>query len=166
MTTKEQVAYLGFDCSSKAIHGVVMDEEFNIQFQKKWGSKEKTFEKRFMEFSVNFWRDLSKIYIRSSANEKVYVAIEQAIFIQNPKTTVEIANVIGCVRTVCLVNGFEVEVVDNRKWKKDILGNGNAKKTDIMEYSIEKWGDVFPEQDFADAACIAAWKVKERLNGK
>ena len=103
--------------------------------------------------------------IRSSENEKVYVAIEQAIFIQNPKTTVEIANVIGCVRTACLVNGFDVEVVDNRKWKKEIIGNGNAKKTDIMEYAIEKWGEEFPEQDFADATCIAAWKVKERLNG-
>ena len=35
-----------------------------------------------------------------------------------------------------------------------------------MEYAIEKWGEEFPEQDFADATCIAAWKVKERLNGK
>ena len=166
MKTKEQTAYLGFDCSSKAIHCAVLDGDYNLITQKKWSSKEKTFEKRFMEFAVNFWHDLSKIYIRSSENEKVYVAIEQAIFIQNPKTTVEIANVIGCVRTACLVNGFDVEVVDNRKWKKEIIGNGNAKKTDIMEYAIEKWGEEFPEQDFADATCIAAWKVKERLNGK
>ena len=94
------------------------------------------------------------------------MAIEQAIFIQNPKTTVEIANVIGCVRTISNIRGYDVVMVDNRRWKKDVLGKGNAAKPDIMEYAIEKWGKVFPEQDFADAACIAAWKVKERSNGE
>ena len=162
----EQTVYLGFDCSSKAIHCVALDDEYNIITQKKWGSAYKTFEDRFNEITKNFWKDLSKIYISKSKNEKVYVAIEQAIFIQNPKTTVEIANVIGCVRTISNIRDYNVVMVDNRRWKKDVLGKGNAKKSDIMEYAIEKWGDVFPEQDFADAACIAAWKVKERSNGE
>ena len=156
-----ETAYLGFDCSSKAIHCVVLDGEYNIITQKKWASKEKTFEKRFPLFARSFWADLSKIYI--SKNETVKVAIEQAIFIQNPKTTVEIANVIGCVRTACYIRNYETVVVDNRKWKKEIIGNGNAKKADILAHAIDKWGDVFPEQDFADAACIAAWRVKEEL---
>ena len=158
-----ETAYVGFDCSSKAIHCVVMDSDFNIVVQKKWGSLEKTFEKRFPEFATNFYKDLSKIIVNRK-EEKVLVAIEQAIFIQNPKTTVEIANVIGCVRTICYVRGYDTLVVDNRRWKKIVLGNGNAKKTDIMAHAVEKWGDVFKEQDFADAACIAAWRVKEELN--
>lgn len=165
MTKNNNEIYLGFDCSSKAIHCVALDDELNIIVQKKWGSTEKIFEKRFQEFAVSFWHDLSKIYISEKKEEKVFVAIEQAIFIQNPKTTVEIANVIGCVRTACFIHAFDVDVVDNRRWKKEILGNGNAKKSDIMAYAIEKWGDIFEEQDFADAACIAEWKVKERLNG-
>ena len=45
MTTEEQVIYLGFDCSSKAIHCVALDKDFKIITQKKWESKEKTFEK-------------------------------------------------------------------------------------------------------------------------
>ena len=159
----DSVAYLGFDCSSKAIHCVVLDSEYNIITQKKWSNKEKKFEERFPLFAKSFWDTLSKIYI--SENETVKVAIEQAIFIQNPKTTVEIANVIGCVRTVCYIRGYDVCVVDNRRWKKGILGNGNAKKTDILVHAIEKWGDVFEEQDFADAACIAAWRVKEDISG-
>ena len=114
---------------------------------------------------MSFWKDMSKIFIGDSGKEKVVVAIEQAIFIQNPKTTVEIANVIGCVRMACYMRSFDVVMVDNRKWKKEILGRGNAKKQEIMEYAVERWGKVFPEQDFADAACIAAWAVKERLNG-
>ena len=157
------IAYVGFDCSSKAIHGVVMDENSNIIAQHKWASKEKTFEKRFPEFATNFCKDLSKI-ILNPKREKVEVAIEQAVFIQNPRTTVEIANVIGCVRTACYLQDFNVKVVDNTKWKKEILGKGNAKKPEIMAYAKEKWGDIFPEQDFADAACIAAWAVKEDLN--
>ena len=159
-----ETAYVGFDCSSKAIHCVVMDSDFNIVVQKKWGSLEKTFEKRFPEFATNFYHDLSKII--TTKTEKVAVAIEQAIFIQNPKTTVEIANVIGCVRTACYLRRFDVMVVDNRKWKKDVLGKGNAKKPEIMAHAVEKWGEVFEEQDFADAACIAAWRVKEELDGK
>ena len=158
-----EVAYVGFDCSSKAIHCVVMDSDYNIITQKKWSSVEKTFEKRFPEFATNFHQDLSKIIVNPE-KEKVLVAIEQAIFIQNPKTTVEIANVIGCVRTICYIRGHNVRVVDNRRWKKEILGNGNAKKTDIMAHAVDKWGEVFEEQDFADAACIAAWRVKEELN--
>ena len=31
-----------------------------------------------------------------------------------------------------------------------------------MKYAIEKWGDNFPEQDYADAICIALWN-KRRL---
>ena len=157
------IAYVGFDCPSKAIHGVVMDNEFNIIAQHKWASKEKTFEKRFPEFATNFCNDLSKI-ILNPKTEKACVAIEQAVFIQNPRTTVEIANVIGCVRTACYLRGFDVKVVDNTKWKKAVLGKGNSKKSDIMTYAKEKWGDIFPEQDFADAACIAAWAVKEDWN--
>ena len=157
------IAYVGFDCSSKAIHGVVMDKDYNIVAQHKWASKEKTFEKRFPEFATNFCNDLSKI-ILNPKTEKVNIAIEQAVFIQNPRTTVEIANVIGCVRTACYLRSFNVKVVDNTKWKKDVLGKGNAKKSDIMAHAKEKWGDIFPEQDFADAACIAAWAVKEDLN--
>ena len=129
-------AYVGFDCSSKAIHGVVMDENYNIIAQKKWASKEKTFEERFPEFATNFCNDLSKI-ILNPKTEKVNIAIEQAVFIQNPRTTVEIANVIGCVRTACYLRSFNVRVVDNTKWKKDVLGKGNAKKSDIMAHAKE-----------------------------
>ena len=54
------IAYVGFDCSSKAIHCVVLDSEYNLITKKKWASKEKTFEERFKEFSMSFWADLSK----------------------------------------------------------------------------------------------------------
>jgi len=30
-----------------------------------------------------------------------------------------------------------------------------------MQYAVDKWGDVFTEQDYADAACIALHAQKE-----
>jgi len=159
-----EVAYVGFDCSSKAIHCVVLDSEYRLITKKKWSSKAKTFDERFKEFSVSFWDDLSKIYITDTEKTQVKVAIEQAILIQNPKTTIEIANVIGCVRAGCHRNNYDVIVVDNRRWKKVVIGNGNANKADILSHAQDVWGDVFEEQDFADAACIAAWRIKEALS--
>ena len=60
---------------------------------------------------------------------------------------------------------IKCDYVDNTKWKKDIVGKGNASKKEIKEYAIEKWGEIFPEQDFADAACIALWAKQEERNG-
>ena len=159
-----EIAYVGFDCSSKAIHCVVLDSEYKLITKKKWASSKKTFEERFHEFSMSFWADLSKIYITDTGEEQVKVAIEQAILIQNPKTTIEIAIVIGCVRAGCHRNNYNVIVVDNRRWKKSVIGNGNASKADILSHAQDVWGDVFEEQDFADAACIAAWRLKEDLS--
>ena len=51
--------------------------------------------------------------------------------------------------------GIEAIRVDNKHWKKEVISKGNASKTEIKNYAIDKWGDIFPEQDYADAACIA-----------
>ena len=51
--------YLGLDCSTKAIHGVWLDEEGNILDQRKWASKDKKLDTRFVEILSDFDRDLS-----------------------------------------------------------------------------------------------------------
>ena len=66
-----------------------------------------------------------------------------------------------------LVNNFKIGLEDidtsfvpHGTWKKATVGKGNAKKEDIMKYATEKWGDRFPEQDYADAACLALWNKR------
>ena len=140
--------YLGLDCSTLAIHGTILDNEEQIVSIHKWGSKKKTFGERFPEILVDFSKDLSKIKVTKSF-------IEAAIFIQNPKTTIAIAHVVGAVWFALIKEGIDTVIVDNRQWKKNILDKGNASKIDIKKFAIEKWGDIFPEQDYADAACIA-----------
>jgi len=153
--------YIGFDCSSKAIHGVLLGEDGGLLDQESWPSSESTYHARFLEITANFWRSTSRIKTILTESKQAFTAIEAAIYIQNPHTSLAIASVVGCVDFICHVSGLQPVLVDNRKWKKEILGKGNATKADILKFAREKWGDVFEEQDFADAACIALW-CKER----
>ena len=151
--------FLGLDCSSLAIHGALIDDNEQVATLYKWGSAEKDFAGRFPEIVVGFSKELSKIKLIDVA------AIEAAIFIQNPKTTIAIASVIGAAWAFLVARNIQTTIIDNRKWKKIVLGKGNASKEDIKKFAIEKWGDIFPEQDYADAACIALWNKRRSLNG-
>jgi len=151
--------YLGLDCSTFAIHGVIVDTSEQLVTLHKWSSKQKKFEVRFPEILLGFSEDLSKIKVVEVA------AIEAAIFIQNPKTTIAIAHVVGAVWLALLNVGISSILIDNRRWKKFILGKGNASKIDIKNFAVAKWGDRFPEQDYADAACIALWNKRRLDNG-
>jgi len=146
--------YLGLDCSSRAIHGVWLDSQEKILAMLKWRSSSLDFDSRFIEISLQFAKDLSKIKVMTEA------AVESAIFIQNPKSTMEIASVVGGVRLACATNHIECLSVDNRHWKKYVLGKGNSNKKDIKEFAVNKWGELFVEQDWADAACIALWRKR------
>tara|TARA_R110000824_G_scaffold74443_5_gene189246 strand:- start:12380 stop:12838 length:459 start_codon:yes stop_codon:yes gene_type:complete len=151
--------YLGLDCSTFAIHGAVVDDQEQLIALHKWGSKQKNFEARFPEILVGFSDELSRITLVTIA------AIEAAIFIQNPKTTIAIAHVVGAAWGFLLNAGISATLIDNRQWKKVVLGKGNASKEDIKRFAEDKWGDWFPEQDYADAACIALWNKRRFANG-
>ena len=148
--------FMGIDCSSRAIHTVLVDANERVVGQGKWRSSATDFNDRFLEMMGKFNEDLSKIDLIQGA------AVESAIFIQNPKSTMEIATVVGGVRLICNQNGLVCVPVDNRHWKKHVLGKGNLNKKAIKAFTVEKWGDIFKEQDWSDASCIALW-IKRRL---
>lgn len=155
--------YFGFDCSTKAIHAVLLGEDAQILHQQKWASTKATYMERFLEITANFWTENSRIKLILNKSNQALAAIEAAIYIQNPHTTLAIASVVGCTTFICDRIGLNPILVDNRKWKKELLGKGNASKADILKFAQEKWGDVFEEQDYADAACIALWRRKENF---
>jgi len=156
----EFIVFMGLDCSTKAIHSVLLDVDENIKVQHKWARAEKTFPERFPLLIKNFWDDISRIKIIHTEQRRFIATVEESLYIQYPRTAVQLASVVGCVKFCCYYNGFQLIGVDNKSWKKIIVGSGNASKDDIMAFAIEKWGDVFEEQDFADAACIALWGLK------
>ena len=143
--------FIGIDCSSKAIHSVWLGNGEAILKQVKWEHKSKDFEERFINFVSDFEHYLSTINIEAQA------AVEAAIFIQNPRSTISLSSVIGCVKYICYKYGIKCIPIDNTKWKKDIIGKGNASKLEIKDFAEKYWGKTFEEQDFADAACIALW---------
>jgi Holliday junction resolvasome RuvABC endonuclease subunit len=145
--------YAGFDCSSKAIHCVLIDDNEMIIEQIKFSSVHKDFEFRFYEILDKFHDHLSIINMNMAA-------IESAIYIQNAKATIAIASIVAGVKYGLHRLGISFAAVDNNTWKRQVIGKGNAKKADIMAFAVAKWGEVFPEQDYADAACIALWRKK------
>lgn len=150
---------LGFDCSSKTVHMVELSPDGQIVRMEKWASGSKDAEIRFDEILDQFedWFDGQVAYF---IPEKLAVVIENAIYVQNIKATNYINHVIAGVKRHMHKREIQRFGIDNRVWKKDVLGNGNASKENILQFAKTKWGDVFPEQDFADAACIAFWGVK------
>ena len=150
--------YMGIDCSSKAVHAVLVDSTETVIAQGKWDSKIKDFSLRILEIARKFEQDLSKIKVETEA------AVEAAIFIQNPKSTMEISGVVQGVRILCSQRDIYCHPVDNRHWKKYILGKGNANKQGIKEFTVDKWGDIFSEQDWCDAACVALWIKRRNLD--
>ena len=143
----------GFDCSSKAIHLSLIDEDENVTGLEKFESGDKDYETRFYEI-------LDKFEAYSGIIDISTAAIESAIYIQNAKASIAIASVVAGVKLQLHRSGTPFASVDNRAWKKVIIGKGNASKSDIMAFAITKWGDQFPEQDYADAACIALWRKR------
>tara|TARA_R110002020_G_scaffold225933_1_gene436259 strand:- start:324 stop:806 length:483 start_codon:yes stop_codon:yes gene_type:complete len=146
--------FLGLDCSSKGVHGVVINQEAEYKEQFKWVSKLPDFEDRFPAFLHNFLEDLGIIKERFP---NLRVAIEAPIYIQNPKTTMQIAAVVYIARFICFLQEVECVPIQNKSWKKYVLERGNASKQDIFDFANIFWGNKFKEQDHADAACIALW---------
>lgn len=146
--------FLGLDCSSRAVHGVIIDHTGNLQDIHKWDSNYPTFDERFPRFLQSFYDDLGII---KETFSNIRVAIEAPIFIQNPKTTMQIAAVVHIAEFICYLWGIEYAPIQNKSWKKYVLEKGNATKQEIFDFANIFWEDAFKEQDHADAACIALW---------
>ena len=157
--------YMGCDCNSKAI------DCFLIETGRKKGkpaiegsaysfkSKSSDFEKRSYEVFDEFKKFLMGMDVKVVYVEQPVVAYGRK---QNVKTTLGISNTVNAVRYACHMLKIPVVVVDNTHWKKLILGNGRAKKEEIMVFAKKRWGDVVTSQDSADASCIALLAYNER----
>ena len=146
--------YMGLDCSSKGVHGVILNDAEELQDTYKWVSPIKDFDSRFIDFLTKFYEELGIIIERYNP---LWVAVEAPIFIQNPRPTMQIASVVYATKFICSLHNLDSAVVQNKTWKKYTVGRGNAAKSDILEYANIFWKRSFTEQDWADAACIALW---------
>lgn len=88
------------------------------------------------------------------------VWIEDVIVGNNRKYSLGLAEVKGAVMSQLPV-GLDVRLVDNKTWKKELIGNGNASKDQIRNYIDVTHGAYAPlcgdDQDLYDSACIAIY---------
>jgi Holliday junction resolvasome RuvABC endonuclease subunit len=93
------------------------------------------------------------------------VWIEKVIIGNNRKYSIGLAETMGAVLSdlgqVRLHNGLDIRTVDNKAWKKALIGNGNASKEQIRDYIDVAQSAYAPlcgdDQDLYDACCIALY---------
>ncbi len=147
---------MGCDCSSYSIDCTILSEEEPLLVTVH-GGKFNDFDTR-VKIVFNEFNEVLKEYSPKA------VFIEGAIYLQNVKTTLMIARMIDMVIANCIKENIFYYIVDNKSWKKDILGNGKATKEQIMSFAKTKWGGIFHEnQNLADSSCIAFYGWR-RLN--
>lgn len=100
------------------------------------------------------------------------VWIEDVIIGNNRKYSIGLAQTLGAVMAhlaqLRLGQGTDIRCVDNKQWKKAIVGNGNATKDDVKNYIHDTHSAYAPlcgdDQDLYDAACVGLYghQVMER----
>lgn len=149
--------YIGLDCSSKAVHLVILDEVGSVKELLKAGSTANTRNERLYQIGEVLEKMCSIIH------SPVVGTIEAAIFIQSPLTTISVAQVVGVAKYLMQRAGIVYREVDNKTWKKDVLGNGKAGKPEIKAFAIQD-GHMAEdlEQDYYDSYCLAKWGFLQR----
>lgn len=170
MSNESPPYYFGFDCSGKAVHVVVLDENYLISTLSVVRSSAKTSDGRLEEISDQ----LDGVLGGLTFNRWCVLSIEAPLYIGNPHTTIVLAEIVASVKIRLWDLGHCLVEATNTSWKKAIVGKGNASKQQIKEFATKQWPELRRfsriwgrgpqkelEQDFYDAACIALWGAKE-----
>ena len=142
--------HAGIDCSSKAVHVTVIDDDSSVVVCYKFTAEGKTAKDRFPDIAKG-------LGVLPNLVKGATVAIEKPLYFRNPHSTISISEVVGAVKEVLELGSIFYKVVDNKTWKKEVVGTGSASKEDILKYANGYFNTEFEEQDWADAACIAKW---------
>jgi len=144
---------IGIDCDSKQITMVKLSSESKWCNSISIESKEKYADKRFADLVRKFDYMMPRVY----DYDRTKVFIEEPIFIQNPKTSILIAYIVGYIISFYLLRNICISLINNKKWKQEIVGNGSASKDEIQEFVHHKWGIDPKTEHVADATCIAEY---------
>jgi Holliday junction resolvasome RuvABC endonuclease subunit len=100
-----------------------------------------------------------------------YVFIEDTLMGNNSKYSIQLSQTMGAVLSgMGLLQTelpFDVHCVNNKAWKKAMIGNGNADKSSVVSW-IEQQSEAYSvlcggDQDRYDAAAIGLYGEKLRL---
>lgn len=148
--------FMGIDCATKRIDMVVIDRKKNWKTSVSLDTDETDIDRRLVALYQKLKVSLQQDILQTDANN-ILAAVENPIYIQNVKVTVSIAQTVACVKVALSDVGIAFFGIDNRAWKKAVLGDGNSDKNKIKAFAETLWDGKIKSQDLADAACIALW---------
>lgn len=151
---------VGIDCSSKAIHVAILDDNKKLKKLFKCESKAALSDERFLEIVPAFKKKMKRsIKIINKA------MVEKELYIQNPATTVAIAKVVAGVQLTLSEFKIPFELITVTSWKKKTIKDPWAKKEQVQAFAIKTFGKKkdFKDQNFCDAATIGLSGFDERV---
>jgi len=80
--------------------------------------------------------------------------VAEAAFTRWPATAQALYGFHAILGLYCIQNRIELITVPNKKWKKVVVGNGNANKEKIQKFLHKKYGIVEFNNNIADAICL------------
>ena len=145
----------GIDADSKKL-AIVVFENDQLESWHFLESKSKETQDRIFDLYFHF-----EAFVKSKKPDIVF--IEESFYTNNFKTSKAITEVIGNCKLICKLNKIPFELVQNKTWKKYVIGNGNATKEDIKNFVDKKYPKLKDEpQDIADACAICLYGVLEK----
>lgn len=98
--------------------------------------------------------------------------IEDVIIGNNRKYSIQLAQTLGAVMShlaqLRMGQGTDIRRVDNKMWKKGLIGSGNTTKVEVRDYINVTHSAYAPlcgdDQDLYDAACVGLYghRIMER----
>lgn len=96
------------------------------------------------------------------------VWLEDVIVGNNRKYSIQLAQVLGAVMVGLAphrrIDGLDIRTVDNKAWKREMVGNGNADKDAVRSFIVADHPDYAlvcgEDQDCYDACCIGLYGLR------
>jgi crossover junction endodeoxyribonuclease RuvC len=146
----------GVDCSTKKIAIFYINSDGSCETTEITSKKEDT--------SVRINDMFEAVCAEMKRRKPDMVYVENSPYLQNIKVTLAIHSVVDSVRFACVLAKVAMQTIEVTSWKKDVLGNGRAEKSQIMAWAKAKYGEkVITSQDLADASAIAEYGARRML---
>lgn len=145
---------MGIDCGTRKATVVIIED--NTMVYNQTFEPDESLDRAECLGILSAW-----VQYQARAYQPDWVWIESIIVGNNRKYSIKLAEVFGAVLSQLVLPALGIGTVDNKQWKKALIGNGNASKEDIQTWLQLEHGSFAllcdDDQDMYDATCIALY---------
>lgn len=149
---------VGIDSDSRQITAVLLeDKKLLLEFDT--SSNKANWDDRFIEIDYSFHKFLEDL------DAVDLVVVEEAIYRQNPRTTVRLSHVVGMIHSACIHRGFNCIIIKPTVWKYKVIGIGKSRcnKDEVKRFVSSLYPEIALDKEthYYDALCIALFGFYE-----